>query len=276
MARHIVPLPLERAAAIAARSARFDRDTLHRHLVSAPHLSFVAQDTDDYVVVAPWRNRRQVAVIRELRGAVAGAELLDTVAASALREGFDLVVAEAANGSSEEATYRALGFETIDEICEYAVDDPVVLSPTIAVTRWPSDRAVELVDLDNRAFPWLWWNVVSEMGAYADGPGVEFWVAANANSPPAGYVSLTSRGHTGYIDRLAVDRGKRRRGIGAALVSRAVARLVQQGARRIALTTQYDNEPAQALYTRLGFRPTTFRLVILGRWLTDRRDRIVR
>ena len=60
----------------------------------------------------------------------------------------------------------------------------------------------------------------------------------------------------GKIHDLFVDEPARGRGIGAALVEEAVARLVAMGAPRVVLSTAWPNEGARRLFARLGFRAT--------------------
>jgi ribosomal protein S18 acetylase RimI-like enzyme len=58
---------------------------------------------------------------------------------------------------------------------------------------------------------------------------------------------------TGYLQRLAVAREYRRRGIGSALVKSANRWALTQGARAMLVNTQMDNLGAAELYRRMGF-----------------------
>ncbi|WP_421725667.1 GNAT family N-acetyltransferase [Bauldia sp.] len=59
--------------------------------------------------------------------------------------------------------------------------------------------------------------------------------------------------HTGYINHVAVDVARRRRGIGQALVEAAVAELESRGATRVGVDFWSFNAPARAFFAGLGF-----------------------
>jgi ribosomal protein S18 acetylase RimI-like enzyme len=56
-----------------------------------------------------------------------------------------------------------------------------------------------------------------------------------------------------FVKDLVVDEAFRRRGIGAALLTRALAVFAARGATTVDLKTDTDNLKAQSLYRRLGF-----------------------
>jgi ribosomal protein S18 acetylase RimI-like enzyme len=60
----------------------------------------------------------------------------------------------------------------------------------------------------------------------------------------------------GFIHDVAVDERARRHGTGSALVKAAMTWLKDRGAPRVVLGTAEQNEPAQRLFERLGFRRT--------------------
>jgi ribosomal protein S18 acetylase RimI-like enzyme len=60
----------------------------------------------------------------------------------------------------------------------------------------------------------------------------------------------------GALHDLWVEEGERRRGVARALVEAVVAALVARGVPRVVLHTAARNGAAQALFARLGFRPT--------------------
>jgi ribosomal protein S18 acetylase RimI-like enzyme len=60
----------------------------------------------------------------------------------------------------------------------------------------------------------------------------------------------------GAIHDVLVDPGTRREGIGERLMLEACRRLEALGAPRVVLHTAVENGAAQALFTKLGFRPT--------------------
>ncbi len=60
----------------------------------------------------------------------------------------------------------------------------------------------------------------------------------------------------GAIHDVWVEEPERRRGVASALVKATIAALVAKGAPRVVLHTAAENSSAQALFARLGFRPT--------------------
>lgn len=60
----------------------------------------------------------------------------------------------------------------------------------------------------------------------------------------------------GALHDVLVDPGARRAGVGAKLVLETCRRLEALGAPRVLLHTAVQNEAAQALFAKLGFRPT--------------------
>ena len=74
-----------------------------------------------------------------------------------------------------------------------------------------------------------------------------------------GVIALRSTGEAGDLHRLVVAPGHRRLGIGAALVRAGLDALRHHGVRAVLLEVDYANEPAIALYQRLGFEQLTAR-----------------
>ena len=70
---------------------------------------------------------------------------------------------------------------------------------------------------------------------------------------------------------MGVQEKHRRKGIGTALVSQAMAQSYAQGARFASVGTQLWNAPAHATYVKIGFRP---HCMVLGRALDlDQEDK---
>jgi ribosomal protein S18 acetylase RimI-like enzyme len=128
-----------------------------------------------------------------------------------------------------------------------------------------ADRAAVL-DLDRRAFPVAWQLGASGLHeALRATPAVRFRVArASGDALPAGYAVTGRAGRHGYLQRLAVDPGRRRQGLGTRLVADALRWLRRGGARRCMVNTQTDNGDALALYDACGFRRLPAGLAVLG------------
>ena len=70
---------------------------------------------------------------------------------------------------------------------------------------------------------------------------------------PVGVISIKTLGELADLHRLIVEPRSRRRGIGTDLVRAGLERVRQHGVREVILDVGYRNEPAIALYKRLGF-----------------------
>ncbi|MDB4938461.1 MAG: Histone acetyltransferase [Labilithrix sp.] len=68
----------------------------------------------------------------------------------------------------------------------------------------------------------------------------------------------------GQLHDVYVDESVRGHGIGAALVSETVRRLTEKGAPRVVLSTATQNEAAQRLFKKLGFRTTMLEMTREG------------
>ena len=79
-----------------------------------------------------------------------------------------------------------------------------------------------------------------------------------ARMEPRSYNDL--RDACGMIHDVYVDAAARTKGIGEALVRDAMRRLADKGAPRVVLFTAVQNEAAQRLFARLGFRTTMLEL----------------
>ncbi|HEY1955737.1 MAG TPA: GNAT family N-acetyltransferase [Polyangiaceae bacterium] len=89
------------------------------------------------------------------------------------------------------------------------------------------------------------------IAAYLRFPGAEIIVAEAEG--PVGFCHVEHNGASGYIQALGVLPAFEGRGIGAALLSRAIESLRASGAEHIELCTEEDNARARRLYARAGF-----------------------
>ncbi|HEX3196561.1 MAG TPA: N-acetyltransferase [Propionibacteriaceae bacterium] len=76
---------------------------------------------------------------------------------------------------------------------------------------------------------------------------------------PVGVISIKTIGELADLHRLVVEPRSRRRGIGTDLVHAGLEAVRQLGAREVILEVPYRNEPAIALYQRLGFEQLSAR-----------------
>ena len=81
------------------------------------------------------------------------------------------------------------------------------------------------------------------------------FLVAEYNGKVIGYVMAYLRPDLeGHIMSIAVDKRYRGNGIGSALLTEAIERLVERGARYIGLEVRVSNEKAIKLYERFGFK----------------------
>ena len=80
-----------------------------------------------------------------------------------------------------------------------------------------------------------------------------FLLAEDLDGSPVGTVMGGFDAHRGYIDRLAVDPSRRRRGVGRALVEDIERRLRDCGARRIRVLVVADHAGAVAFWEAMGY-----------------------
>ena len=71
-----------------------------------------------------------------------------------------------------------------------------------------------------------------------------------------GYDYMSLRGPAGALYDIVVDPIHRRRGVGRMLLEASLAALASRGAPRVVLSTAEQNEAAQRLFARAGFRRT--------------------
>ncbi len=76
---------------------------------------------------------------------------------------------------------------------------------------------------------------------------------------PVGVIALQTVGDVADLHRLVVSPRHRRQGVGAALVVAGLTAVRHAGARSVMLEVAWDNDPAIALYQRLGFEQLTAR-----------------
>lgn len=123
--------------------------------------------------------------------------------------------------------------------------------PIASTVRPLEERDADAVALlHDRLFPG-----VHSTGAslVAMAPGRHLLVADDGDGV-TGYVAFEVQvDGTGYLDFLAVDPDRRRRGIAATLVEAACSTLDELDVARIHLTVRTNNNPARSLYERLGF-----------------------
>lgn len=119
----------------------------------------------------------------------------------------------------------------------------------------------QVVAMEKECFhdPWSEKSIASELSN-----PLSLWLVAVENGTVAGYVGSQSVMGEADMMNIAVLPSQRRRGIAQGLVDALVAALAAKEVHSLALEVRASNEPAKALYEKLGFsqvgrRPNYYR-----------------
>jgi ribosomal protein S18 acetylase RimI-like enzyme len=256
--------------------ARLNRREIEQVTLRFPGLSVWNARTGEYLIAGPWRHRSEIATIVEVSGTSSTPDLYQAFIARAACEGMQLALVSEYSERRKAAFYSGVGMEPLEQIIVYEIGSlrPPRHRPLDLrfqqVTAGNPELMEALLDLDHRAFPWLWWNSRAELDQYLGSAGVSIWLALGQSGEPIAYVGVTLLRSWGHLDRIAVDPGLQGQGLGRKALDFAIATMVSQGARRAALSTQANNTVSRALYEKYGFRRTpTHDYRIYGRWLRD-------
>jgi ribosomal protein S18 acetylase RimI-like enzyme len=216
----------------------------------------------------PWRGDRHVAYLSPLADApLPSAAFIRRCLAQLADRGYRRVVTSALS-PAESSGFLAAGFEISEQLHLLAHD--LDLIPAVASV--PLRRATKVdhpavLSLDHGAFPPFW---RLDEGGLVDAiratPQSRHRVADDGDL--IGYAITGRAGRRGYVQRLAVDSGRRHQGIGSALVVDGLRWLRRWRCDQAVVNTQLDNGGALALYERLGFRRQPLGLSVLSAGLS--------
>ena len=270
----IQPGDLPRLRLNGARSIHALRQEIARY----PGRSVWAPSTLEFAIVAPWRNRPEIACVTELVAVRYAEPLLRAAFDRCAAHGDDLFLALELETQRSPTRYERAEMDLMEEVITYEMQTPrdagspgasVRLRPVHAQDE-PAIAAVTRVD--RIAFPWLWRNNRAEFDAYLCTPGVEVALVETAGDV-VGYIGMTHFAGWGHLDRIAIAPAWQGHGFGHDALRLAVDAMRRRGARRIGLSTQRTNRRSQRLYERFGFRRTfenDYR--VYGRWTDPGRD----
>jgi ribosomal protein S18 acetylase RimI-like enzyme len=239
------------------RSNEHMRDVLR----SRPGRSVWVPGTLEHLLIASWRNRWEISSIEEVSAIRHLPALVEQAIAQCHRHGDELLLALELESHRGRSRFERAGLNQLEEVITYEIDTSRVLlrQPdgvrAILAHREDSTLLLELLALDNAAFPWLWRNSLEEFSEYIDSPGVHV-LAVYARDQLVAYVGVTEFDGWGHIDRVAVLPEFQGAGFGHAAVTLGLVTLCKGGARRVGLSTQRSNVRSQRLYERLGFQRT--------------------
>ena len=244
------------------RTRGLDEEDLLALVVQLPGLSFWHPPTGEFVLVTPWRHRPELPGIHTLVGFRHENALIAAATDAAWQAEAAALVYVDTYEVRRPAFYVSNGFERLEEILTFELARPAALSVPggdrqefMLVTAHDPVGLEAALALDHATFPWLWQNSRQEFHTYLQYPGVEVWIGV-MDGEVASYVGFTNYHGWGHLDRIATRPDLQGQGLGRETAVFAIDRLVAHGARRVALSTQGDNQQSQRLYDRLGFHHT--------------------
>lgn len=223
----------------------------------------------------PWRGDPDIAYLNPVPGSpLPSPEFIRRCMRTLATQGYDRVVTGALS-PAEQASFRAAGFAPSEELHLLGHDLRMIppagpAATAVSLRRATRSDRIAVLEVDARAFDTFW--RLDEPGldeALAATPHSRFRVAtipsrgSQETEVVVGYAITGRAGRRGYLQRLAVDPGSQRAGIGSALVIDALRWLRRWRTERAMVNTQLQNERALALYERLGFRRETVGLAVL-------------
>ncbi len=123
--------------------------------------------------------------------------------------------------------------------------------PTVSILPARAADLAAIIDLERAAFPpEEQWSIRSWQGELL---GEDRTVLLARGHHPVGVIALRTTGELADLHRLLVTPEQRRHGVGTSLVASGLRAVRHVGARAVILEVGYTNEPAIALYQRLGF-----------------------
>jgi RimJ/RimL family protein N-acetyltransferase len=200
--------------------------------------------------------------------------LLKAISSASAEAGKRLIIASEHHESRQNAFYLSAGYELVEEIVIYELTRFATEAAETSTLQFEavdlSDPTVfrELLTLDHKSFPWLWWNSREEFMNYAESFGVNIYLGRDEERKPVSYLGVTRFRNWGHLDRIAVDPELQGRGYGWQSLDWAIRSLLQSGARRIGLSTQARNIRSRRLYERYGFQRVPAQdYALFGQWL---------
>lgn len=256
---------------------RYEPDEMQSMLRSFPGRSVWHPESQEFVLVNPWRHRAETVILAEIFSIRHVRPLLRGVFERCRTEGAKVVLTAEMQERQQPHFWAGVGLYHLETVIALALS-PLRLRPSVADRLafqrvMPGDtQAIDLlVRIDNNAFSWLWWNSKAEFESYLALSEVEVYLAMLGNQV-VGYVGLTRYRGWGHLDRVAIAPEFQGKGLGREAVDFTIARGLELGFRSLSLSTQEENWQSRAVYRNAGFehvRDNDYRLY--GHWLVDDR-----
>lgn len=120
-----------------------------------------------------------------------------------------------------------------------------------------------VLSIDHRSFDGFWTMDRDSLNAARKATPVHRYTVATLKSRVVGYAITGKSGRHTFLQRLGVDPGQRRMGIGSVLVEDALRWARDSGGSSMLVNTQDQNDQALKLYQRLGFHLEEEKLKVL-------------
>ena len=120
----------------------------------------------------------------------------------------------------------------------------------IQIVKMEECHVAQVAELEKTCFhdPWSEKSIASEL----NNP-LSFWLVAVHGDAVVGYVGSQTVLDASDMMNIAVDPGVRRMGVAESLVDALVSELKDRGSLSLTLEVRASNEPAKALYEKMGF-----------------------
>lgn len=216
------------------------------------------------VRTGPWRGDVGIAYLSPMPDAPLPSvafvhRCLDQLAARGYRRAITSALSPA-----EQVGFLAAGFDVHERLHLLGHDlHHIPRADTSGLRRALRADHAAVLALDGRSFPPFWRIDEASLGdAVAATPNTRFRVAA-PDGPVVGYAVTGRAGRRGFLQRLAVEPGSQRGGLGRALAVDALRWLRRWRVDHAVVNTQIGNAPALALYESIGFRREPTGLCVL-------------
>ena len=268
----IVPLrPDDLNSVWLVAESHYTNRMLRQHLETFPYLGWMVQENGDYIVGSYWKDRPAIGLIMESSPSTQRANLATRLLDSYAGTGSELVVLSEREVTHSLRLYVDMGFISIQEVVCY--EKPDILVPPVerrlVVRKLEDSDLAALVELEEAAFPWLWWETpvtFRQIGQKSD----TRVLLAYLDGDLIGYLVLAVRATWGHINRIGVHPARQGQGFGRELMAVAITDMARLGARTVGLNTQSDNLRSQRLYESFGFERTGESFRIYGKWMDGR------
>lgn len=209
----------------------------------------------------PWNESVSDPMVRLERG---GSDFLGTVSHTLAEMGAGRVYSPALYPPST-GVWRRSGFEdfaTLDVMERLLPGAPPPETGETRLETRPDWAAI--VEVDRQAFEGFWGMSVHGLAeAHETNKSTALFVVDGPNGHD-GYAIVGTQWGTVYLHRIAVRPGASGSGLGAALLSAAIAWGARTGGRTMVLNVRPDNTRAKRLYRRFAFADTGTSLLVLS------------